>query len=182
MGAWNRTIRTNVRVFAKRRLGGSKWHSRFHLDSSKQKKQKQSFPSRNTSRRLEQGWDALHCHLVSMVTCCYGNKGRRRGKGGWGQEWAMEIKRKNRETGRGNHNEGAVKLKWRESRETPVSFTTSSRRPHALRDPLCCVNRRGGGSLINVWINKRQKEGQISLACVSQVHWPRTHAPGKHIT
>lgn len=24
------------------------------------------------------GWDVLHCHLVTMVTCCYGNRPRKK--------------------------------------------------------------------------------------------------------
>ena len=36
---------------------------------------KTNFPFPNTSCTVTAGWDAPHCHLVSMVTCCYGNMG-----------------------------------------------------------------------------------------------------------
>lgn len=76
--------------------GSSKSHNNIWIPVNC-KKQKQTFPSRNTSRRARA---AMGCTALSPSF--HGNLllwklGRWRGKGRWGQEWEMRMKKRNRE-------------------------------------------------------------------------------------
>lgn len=57
-----------------------------------------------------------------MVTCCYGNEGGGEAKGGEDRSERWKFKKQKKETGRENDNKGVVKLKWRDSCETPGSL------------------------------------------------------------
>lgn len=89
--------------------------SSFHLDKGRKK----NFLSSNTSCLAIAGRDEQHCHLVSMVTCCYGNRpwngirsrvNERQSEGGEdGKERGRNRREKNEKAHRKGKKENKVK-------------------------------------------------------------------------
>lgn len=66
------------------------------------------------------GRDALHCHLVSMVTCCYGNRAWNR-LGSWWWFSPKERQREARIEGRGGKLRGEERKKWKNLKKSSPS-------------------------------------------------------------
>lgn len=56
-------------IFKRLKSNPSEWQT-----GDRQNKLSPFFPRAPLDCMAIAGWDALHCHLVSMVTCCYGNR------------------------------------------------------------------------------------------------------------